>query len=174
LTLRIKPQISETGAVRLTIYQEASTIDASSVGTSTGLITNKRSIETNVVVDDGSVIVLGGLLSDTYGANKNQVPGAGDIPVLGWLFKNESRSRQKQNLMVFLRPKVVRDAAASDALSTDRYMQMMGLHQQAQPSKNAIIDTGGAPLLPALPVKPTPATPASTNPQSPPTDPASH
>ncbi|WP_405023332.1 type II secretion system secretin GspD [Limnohabitans sp.] len=150
LTLKVKPQISETGTVKLTIFQEVSSIDYTRSSTA-GLITNKRSIESNVLVDDGSIIVLGGLLSDEYSGGASQVPLFGDIPVLGWLFKSESRSRTKKNLMVFLRPVVVRDAAASDALSNNRYQQMMGLQQSSQPGFNPIIGAGSAPVLPPLP-----------------------
>ncbi len=152
LTLKVKPQISETGTVKLTIFQEVSSVVPNSVGSSMGLITNKRSIESNVLVDDGSIIVLGGLLSDEYAGGASQVPGFGDIPVLGWLFKSESRSRSKKNLMVFLRPVVMRDAAASDALSNNRYQQMMGLQQTAQPGFNPILGSGNAPVLPPAPV----------------------
>ena len=151
LTLKVKPQISETGTVKLTIFQEVSSVVPNSVGSSTGLITNKRSIESNVLVDDGSIIVLGGLLSDEYAGAASQVPALGDIPVLGWLFKSESRQRTKKNLMVFLRPVVMRDAAASDALSNNRYQQMMGLQQGAQPGFNPILGSGNAPVLPAAP-----------------------
>ena len=152
LTLRVKPQISETGTVKLTIYQEVSNVDPASVASATGLITNKRSIESNVLVNDGAIVVLGGLLSDEFSENRSQVPGLGDVPLLGWLFKSEGRSRKKSNLMVFLRPVVVRDAAASDALSNSRYLQMMGLQQNAQPNNsNPLINVGGAPVLPPLP-----------------------
>ena len=155
LTLKVKPQISETGTVKLTIFQEVSSIDYTKSSTA-GLITNKRSIESNVLVDDGSIIVLGGLLSDEYSGSVSQVPAFGDIPVLGWLFKTDSRTRTKKNLMVFLRPVVVRDAAASDALSNNRYQQMLGLQQNAQPGFNPILGTGNAPVLPPAPV-PSPA-----------------
>jgi general secretion pathway protein D len=152
LTLKVKPQISETGTVKLTIFQEVSSVVANSVGSSTGLITNKRSIESNVLVDDGSIIVLGGLLSDEYSGAVSQVPAFGDIPVIGWLFKSESRTRTKKNLMVFLRPVVMRDAASSDALSNNRYQQMMGLQQNAQPGFNPILGSGNSPVLPPAPV----------------------
>jgi general secretion pathway protein D len=158
LTLKVKPQISETGTVKLTIFQEVSSIDYTKSSTA-GLITNKRSIESNVLVDDGSIIVLGGLLSDEYSGAANQVPLFGDIPVLGWLFKSETRSRSKKNLMVFLRPVVIRDAASSDALSNNRYQQMMGLQQATQPGFNPILGSGNAPVLPPAPV-PAPAAPA--------------
>jgi general secretion pathway protein D len=152
LTLKVKPQISETGTVKLSIYQEVSSIDKTQTDTSAGFITNKRSIESNVLVDDGSIVVLGGLLSDEYAGSTSQVPGFGDIPVLGWLFKSESRQRIKKNLMVFLRPVVIRDAAASDALSNNRYQQMMGLQQNAQPGFNPILGSGNSPVLPPAPV----------------------
>lgn len=152
LTLKVKPQISETGTVKLTIFQEVSSVVPNSVGSSTGLITNKRSIESNVLVDDGAIIVLGGLLSDEYSGAASQVPLFGDIPVLGWLFKSESRTRTKKNLMVFLRPVVMRDAAAADALSHNRYQQMLGLQQNAQPSFNPMLGTGNAPVLPPAPL----------------------
>jgi len=149
LTLKVKPQISETGTVKMTVFQEVSSVDYSKAA-SIGLITNKRSIESNVLVDDGSIIVLGGLLSDEYSSNASKVPGLGDIPGFGWLFKSESRTRSKKNLMVFLRPVVVRDAKASDSLSVNRYEQMMGLQRNAVPSLNPLLDTGPVPTLPPL------------------------
>ena len=119
LTLRVKPQISESGTVNLKIYQEVSSV--TSIDERSGPTTNKRSIESNVIVDDGSVVVLGGLLSDSSETKTSQVPGFGNIPGLGWLFKSEGRSRKKSNLMVFLRPVVVRDANDTNALSVSRY-----------------------------------------------------
>ncbi len=156
LTLRVKPQISETGTVKLTIFQEVSSVDYTKAST-IGLITNKRSIESNVLVEDGSVIVLGGLLSDTFSGTKSQVPGLGDIPGFGWLFRNESRTRSKANLMVFLRPIVVRDASATEALSNNRYQQMMGVQNNSQPSRNLLLDTGGAAKLPPINESPKPS-----------------
>jgi len=156
LTLKVRPQISETGTVKMTVFQEVSSVDYSKAA-SMGLITNKRSIESNVLVEDGSIVVLGGLLSDEFTGNASKVPGLGDIPGFGWLFKSESRTRSKKNLMVFLRPVVVRDAASTDTLSTNRYQQMMGLQRNAGPSSNPLLDTGPAPMLPPLPPKTVPA-----------------
>jgi general secretion pathway protein D len=154
LTLKVKPQISETGTVKMTVFQEVSSV---SENVTFGLITNKRSIESNVLVEDGSIIVLGGLLSDEYSTNSNKVPGLANIPGFGWLFKSENRSRNKKNLMVFLRPVVIRDAQSSDTLSTNRYQQMMGLQRNAVPSSNPLLDTGPGPTLPPLPPATTPA-----------------
>jgi general secretion pathway protein D len=151
LTLKVKPQISENGTVRLTIFQEVSTVQASSVNSPSGLITNKRSIESSVLVEDGSIVVLGGLLQDTYAGNNDRVPGLADIPILGALFRSESRSRSKTNLMVFLRPVVIRDANSSDALSSSRYEQMRGLQQGSQPVPNSVIPINDAAVMPEAP-----------------------
>ena len=153
LTLRVKPQISENGTVKLSIFQEVSTVQASSINSPSGLITNKRSIESNVLVDDGSIVVLGGLLQDTYAGNNDRVPGLADIPFFGALFRSESRSRSKTNLMVFLRPVVIRDANASDSLSSSRYEQMRGVQQVAQPVPSQAMPINDAPVLPAAPAK---------------------
>ena len=121
LTLRVRPQISENGTIKMAIYQEVSNIDPASVLSKEGLITNKRAIETSVLVEDGGIVVLGGLMEDTYSGNVDKVPVLGDVPYVGSLFKNETRSRKKTNLMVFLRPVVLRDALATDSLTMDRY-----------------------------------------------------
>ena len=157
LTLRVRPQISESGTVKLTIFQEVSSVQASSINSPTGLITNKRSIESSVLVDDGSIVVLGGLLQDEYAGNQEKVPGLGDVPFFGNLFKSETRSRKKTNLMVFLRPVVVRDAAAVDALSMDRYQQMRTGQQSLQPSANPALPISDPPVLPAAALRVAPS-----------------
>jgi general secretion pathway protein D len=133
LSLRVRPQINENGTVKLSIYQEVSSVLASTKADANGPTTTKRSIESNVLVEDGMVVVLGGLLQDTYSNNDEKVPGLGDIPVLGNLFRSETRNREKTNLMVFLRPVVLRDADATNQLSVDRYDQIRGLQQTTQP-----------------------------------------
>jgi len=174
LTLRVKPQISENGTVKMQIFQEVSTVQASSINSATGLITNKRSIESSILVEDGAIVVLGGLLQDEYAGNQEKVPVLGDVPVLGNLFRSETRSRKKTNLMVFLRPVVIRDAADSDALSLDRYDLMRGKQEGAQPPSSIVVPVNNGPVLPparrpqqpavapatAAPVAPARATPA--------------
>ena len=162
ITLKVKPQISENGTVKMTIFQEVSSVQASSVNSVSGLITNKRSIESNVLVEDGSVVVLGGLLQDESAQNQERVPGLADIPFLGALFRSESRSRKKTNLMVFLRPVVVRDGASSENLSLSRYEQMRTIQLEQPMNQNPL----GAAALPENPIlkstqmmKLTPATP---------------
>ncbi|MES2949416.1 MAG: type II secretion system secretin GspD [Pseudomonadota bacterium] len=159
ITLKVKPQISENGTVKMTIYQEVSTIQADTKQSANGPTTNKRTIESNVLVDDGSIVVLGGLLSDEYSGNQEKVPGLGDLPVFGNLFKSETRSRRKTNLMVFLRPVVVRDAATSDALSLDRYDLMRTLQQRTQPPASSSVPVNEIPMLPTAPVPRPAATP---------------
>ena len=150
LTLRVKPQISENGTVKMAIFQEVSSVQPGSVNSITGLITNKRSIESNVLVEDGSIIVLGGLLQDEYAGNQEKVPVLGDVPIVGNLFKSETRSRKKTNLMVFLRPVVVRDATSTQALSMDRYDFMRSNQELAQPLNSVLAPVNESPVLPAL------------------------
>ena len=157
LTLRVRPQISENGTIKMQVYQEVSNIDAKSFGSKDGLITNKRSIETNVLVDDGSIVVLGGLLQDDTTNSQEKVPGLGDLPFFGNLFKSEARSRKKTNLMVFLRPVVVRDGAATEALSLGRYEQMRMNQQGFQPAATGPLPMNGSAVLP--PAAPLPAKP---------------
>ncbi len=154
LTLRVKPQISENGTVKLTIYQEVSSVQASSVNSSTGLITNKRSIESSVLVGDGGIVVLGGLLQDEFADSQNKVPLLGDLPLIGGLFRSETRSRKKTNLMVFLRPVVMRDAAAADALTQSRYELMRVTQGGAQPAASVVHPVNASPQMQPLPVQP--------------------
>ena len=155
LGLRVRPQISENGTVKMAIYQEVSKIEASTLKDPNGPTTSKRAIESNVVVDDGNIIVIGGLLEDSYSSGEDKVPLFGDIPVVGNLFRSESRSRSKTNLMVFLRPIVVRDNATSNALMMDRYEAIRALQQVSQPEPSTLLrPVSGAPLLPPLPARP--------------------
>jgi general secretion pathway protein D len=169
LTLRVRPQISENGTIKMQVYQEVSNVDAKSIGSKDGLITNKRSIETNVLVDDGSIVVLGGLLQDDTSTSQEKVPGLGDIPFFGNLFKSEVRSRKKTNLMVFLRPVVVRDGAAAEALSMGRYEQMRLQQQGFQPLPTGPLPVAGSAVMPPVDTSPTvtPIPPAGATPATP-------
>jgi general secretion pathway protein D len=148
ITLRVKPQISENGTIKMTIYQEVSSVQASSINSSTGLITNKRTIESTVLVDDGAIVVLGGLLQDEYAGNQDKVPGLGDVPVFGNLFRSETRSRKKTNLMVFLRPVVMRDARDTSSFALDRYELMRAAQKDAQPVRSNVLGVNDAPVMP--------------------------
>ncbi|WP_083200301.1 type II secretion system secretin GspD [Thauera phenolivorans] len=149
LTLRIKPQISEGGAVRLQIYQEASSV-VSGVNNPAGPITNKRSIESTVLVDDGSIIALGGLMEDSYSAGEDKVPLLGDIPFAGQLFRYDSRKRTKTNLVVFLRPVILREAGSYDDLTRSRYDYVIGRQRASGQGGNPLMVENAPPLLPPI------------------------
>jgi general secretion pathway protein D len=148
LSLRVRPQISEGGSVKMAIYQETSAIlDATNPA---GIITSKRSVDTNVLVDDGQIIVLGGLIDDNMQDTIEKVPGLGDIPVVGNLFKYRTRSRVKTNLMVFLRPTVIRTNEQSVNVAGDRYNYIRNAEIDAQPEQTTVLPNLGGPVLPPL------------------------
>jgi general secretion pathway protein D len=151
LTLKVRPQISEGGTIKMAIYHETSTVDQATLKDPAGVTTNIRVIENNVIADDGQIIVLGGLIEDTEGDSVEKVRGLGDIPLLGNLFKYKTRSRNKTNLMIFLRPVVVRSKEQSNALASDRYDYMRSAGVAAQPESDSVLVRDlGAPLLPLL------------------------
>ena len=148
LTLKVRPQITAGGAIKMDVYQEVSSI--SSTTNAAGIITNKRSIQTAVLVNDGQTIVLGGLMQDNVSQNNSKIPGLGDIPGLGALFRSNSRTAQKTDLMVFLRPIVVRTEDQGNALSQQRYDTMRGMQDKAQlPAQFGMPEMPG-PVLPSL------------------------
>ena len=122
IKLRVTPQVSEAGAVKLKIFQEVSSVTRDkALVQSADIITNKRSLESTVLVDNGQIVVLGGLIQDDQQSAIDKVPLLGDIPYLGALFKYESRNRKRTNLMVFLRPVVLKDERAAASITADRY-----------------------------------------------------
>ncbi len=155
LTLRIKPQISEGGAVRLQIYQEVSSVQDTT--NASGLITNKRSVESLVLVNDGQIVVIGGLIQDQVNDNVSKVPGLGDLPWIGTLFRYTTRTRNKTNLMVFLRPTVLRAAPQADSVTDERYNYILGEQMNSRPSGIDLRDFG-SPLLPPRKDAPAPET----------------
>ena len=147
LTLKIRPQISEGGTVKLQIYQEVSSIADTS--NAAGVITNLRSVESTVLVDNGQIVVLGGLMQDSLSDGIGKVPLLGDLPVIGNLFKYNTRNRSKTNLMIFLRPIIVRDAEHADALSRSSYDTMLGVQSEAAAAAKSmpLLRQGGSPSL---------------------------
>ncbi|HEX5341576.1 MAG TPA: type II secretion system secretin GspD [Duganella sp.] len=150
LTLKVRPQISEGGTIKLAIYHETSSVDKSTLTAQSGITLNNRVIENNVIADDGQIIVLGGLIEDTEGDGTDKVRGLGDIPVLGNLFKSQSRTRKKTNLMVFLRPVVIRNKEQSTSLATDRYDYMRSQQEAILPPDSILVKDLGQPMLPKL------------------------
>ena len=151
LTLRVTPQVAEAGAVKLKIFQEVSNVtrDAQLVK-SADLITNKRSLESTVLVDDGQIVVLGGLIQDDQQAAVDKVPLLGDIPWIGSLFKYETRNRKRTNLMVFLRPVVLKDDKAAASLTSDRYEYIRNLQRGMGLPANVLLPSTKATELPPL------------------------
>ena len=171
ITLRIKPQVGEGGAVRMTIFQEQSSVKETTAAgtTNAGPSTTKRSIENTVVVDDGAILVLGGLIEDRFVTTKSKVPILGDIPFIGALFRSESRERRRTNLMVFLRPVVLRDADSANRLSLDRYDQIRGEQKMSQPEPSLLLPINESPVLP--PLRPQRNAPLGAPPVTPPLGP---
>jgi len=153
LTLRIRSQIGEGNTVRMTVFEENSSVVAATAGSQNGPTTDKSSVETSVSVDDGAILVLGGLMKDEYTDGVDAVPGLSNIPLIGNLFKSQNRKRVKTNLMIFLRPVVMRDQGSADQLTLDRYDAIRALQQNSQPAPSAVLPDTGAPVMP-------PATPA--------------
>lgn len=148
IKLRIKPQISESGTITLTVVQEVSSIDNTVNTNGAGIATKVRMIETKVLVDDGQIIVLGGLIEAKQGAAINKVPLLGDIPFIGNLFQYESQAHERVNLMVFLRPVVLRDAQASNTLSSARYNYLRAEQGRFEMPKNLLLDNAPKIQLP--------------------------
>ena len=159
LTLRIKPQISEGGTVRLQIYQEVSSVQDTS--NPAGVITNKRSVESTVLVDDKEIVVIGGLIQDSVRDGVEKVPIFGDIPLLGALFQYKTRARSKTNLMVFLRPTVLRDSESAGSLTGERYEYIIGQQRALKPPASPPLPPMEGPNLPP---RPAPAAPAASTP----------
>jgi general secretion pathway protein D len=148
--LKVTPHINEGNSVQLKIEQEDSSPGAK-LTDSADISTNKRSIKTTVLIEDGGIIVLGGLMSDTVTESEDRVPVLGAIPLLGNLFKSRSGSRQKKNLLVFIRPKILRDAEATESTSEDKYNQ---LRQQQRTLNNGhimLLPGEKQPVVPGMP-----------------------
>ncbi|WP_434115630.1 type II secretion system secretin GspD [Paraburkholderia caffeinilytica] len=149
IVLHVKPQIEKGGTIKLQIYSEDSSVDPTSVNNQGGVTIIKRSVQSTVLSDDGEIIVLGGLIQDNYSEGNNKVPLLGDIPVIGSLFRAENKNRTKTNVMVFLRPVIIRDAQTTASISENRYDY---LRQQAgdYQSDNRIERDHDSPALPPL------------------------
>ena len=153
----------------MTIFQENSNV-VGGASSSAGPTTDKSSIETTVVVDDGQIMVLGGLLKDEFSGGASKVPLLGDLPLIGGLFRSDNRTRTKSNLMVFLRPVVIRSQQAATDLTLDRYESIRALQQGTQPEQSRVMRINDAPVVPPLkqapgsvPAAPRPAASAPGN-----------
>jgi general secretion pathway protein D len=167
LVLRVKPQITEGGTIRLVIYQEVSRIqDATSA---TGIILSKRSLESSVVIDDEQIVVLGGLIEDRVTDGTDKVPIAGDVPVVGQLFRYDARRREKTNLMIFLKTTIIRSSADGKEITSERYRYLQGEQQRMDPGVRPFWNDPLTPTLPPegrMPGQPGASTPGPPTPPS--------
>jgi general secretion pathway protein D len=145
LVLRVRPQITEGGTVRLGIYQEVSRVQDTS---NAGPILSKRALESSVIIDDQQIVVLGGLISDTLTDGTEKLPYAGDMPVFGSLFRYDKRSRLKTNLMIFLKPTIVRSTTEGRELTSERYDYLRGEQSNIAPPERWFWKDPSAPVLP--------------------------
>tara|TARA_R110000868_G_scaffold364037_5_gene626724 strand:- start:3556 stop:5469 length:1914 start_codon:yes stop_codon:yes gene_type:complete len=129
LSLKVTPQINDSNSVTLDIEQVLETLSDSST-TATDLVTNKRSIKTKVQVQNGGILVLGGLISDEQTERVDKVPLLGDLPILGALFTSTTTQTVQRNLMIFIHPKILGNELDSEALSSEKYQQMQNLREQ--------------------------------------------
>jgi general secretion pathway protein D len=161
ILLRVKPQITEGGTVRMGLYQEVSRVQdtvTSSGGTSgtnsLGPTLSKRSLESSVVIDDQQIIVLGGLIQDTFTDTTDKVPGLGDLQALGGLFRYDTRTRTKTNLLIFLKPTVIRTSAAGREITSERYDYLRGEQQMDRPEARPFWPDPTYPEVPPTPTMP--------------------
>jgi len=149
IKLRIKPQINEGSSILLEIEQEVSSLAASSVST-TDIVTDNRELRTTVMVEDGQMVILGGLMTEDLSDTEQKVPGLGDIPLLGKLFSSQNTRKSKRNLMIFLHPTILRDARAEQQVTHGKYQFMR--QQQLKQKQNAdlLLEDDSIPILPKL------------------------
>jgi general secretion pathway protein D len=147
--LKITPQINEGDAVMLKIEQEDSSV-AQGVQGAVDLITNKRTVSTTVLVDDGGVVILGGLITDTAREGENRVPLLGSIPLIGELFKTRNGSKEKRNLMLFIRPTILRDGAAAAIETNAKYNVVRNQQLSRRKGKVTLLPGERQPLLPPI------------------------
>ena len=148
LSLKIKPQINEGDSIRLEIKQEVSSLSAAATS-ATDLVTNKRSLSTTVMVDDGQILALGGLLDETLNESEQKVPGLGDIPILGWLFSHKRTTKVKRDLTIFLHPRIIRDGKQGMAISSRKYNLLRAQQIHSEELLSGLLDTD-VPTVPEL------------------------
>ncbi|HQY37570.1 MAG TPA: type II secretion system secretin GspD [Pseudomonadota bacterium] len=150
LTLKVTPHVNEGDSVRLDISQQISSLAPNPAG-AVDLVTNNREIDTSVMVSDGAMLVLGGLISDEVRETIRKVPALGDIPVLGNLFRYRREDRSKRNLMVFLKPSILRDEALESAISSDKYNFIRARQLEKRTKPGYVLPDNSQPLLPEIP-----------------------
>ncbi|HWT12855.1 MAG TPA: type II secretion system secretin GspD [Allosphingosinicella sp.] len=161
ITLEVRPQINAGGTIKLDLRQEVSSIAGAVSNNNPEIILNKREIETTITVDDGEIVGIGGLLDDNERRTLERIPLLGDIPVLGNLFRSRGRSRGRTNLMIFIRPTILRSADDARAVSARRYGYARGQQLLSNPRREPTLDELVRDYLGTVP----PAAPATPQPQ---------
>ena len=164
ITLEVLPQINAGGSIKLNLRQEVSSIAGPVSGRSSDLILNKREIQTVITVDDGEIVGIGGLLDDNERRTIEKIPFLGDLPAIGNLFKSKSRSRAKTNLMVFIRPTILRSPADARAMTERRYGYIRGMQYQQNPDAEPTIDELVREYMGMVPPDPAPSAPPPLDP----------
>jgi general secretion pathway protein D len=155
IQLDVKPQVNSSGSIKLFLRQEVSSVAGPVSPRSSDLVINKREFKTVLTVDDGEILAIGGLLDENERKTIEKIPLLGDIPGLGELFKSRSRSKAKTNLMVFIRPTIVRTRAEARELTAQRYGYIRAEQQRRNPDAEPSLDSLVRDYMGALP--PTPA-----------------
>ena len=150
LTLKVKPQISDGNAIKLEIDQEVSSIAPSLSVTAQDLVTNKRQVKTVVMVDDGEIVVLGGLIDDNVNQSEQKVPLLGDIPLLGALFRSRSNTVQKTSLMIFLHPTILRTAEDNTRVAGGKYNLLRAAQLNQVHNRGLVMSRIKTPVMPEL------------------------
>jgi len=153
IKLKLTPQINEGNAIRLVIEQEVSSISPTTVQGASDLITNTRSIKATVMIDNGEIIVLGGLIQDDFKDNVDKVPLLGDVPVLGHLFRKSSKNAVKQNLMFFLRPRIIRTRSDLAGFTAEKYRHIQEQQEESLPNTKHLLRKEKPPVLPDVEIE---------------------
>lgn len=150
LTLKVKPQINEGNAIKMDIEQKVDSLSTTAVRGAADLITNTRSIKTSVMVDDGKVVVLGGLITEDMKENEQKVPLLGDLPLIGSLFRYKRNSKDKTNLMVFLHPVIMRDGELAERMTGGKYNFIRATQLDAKLKDRGLLRNEQLPMLPPM------------------------
>ena len=145
LTLKIKPQVNDGTSIKLEISQETSNLAASDAGPGNRSI-DKRTIDTSVIVEDGQVLVLGGLIQDTFTDTESKIPLLGDLPIIGKAFRNKSTEKSKKNLMVFIHPVIMRDVLTGDNYTRQKYNKLKRAQTEVRATTRGLLATGAKKL----------------------------
>jgi len=149
ITLKVTPQINDGNTIKLDIDQETSSVSQSAAANG-GIITNRRAITTSVLIEDGEILILGGLIEETLRDQVSKVPLLGDIPLLGWLFRSHTSSKDKQNLMIFIRPSIMRDAGAATFHTNRKYNYLRAQQIDAGTNGFGLLKDENTPILPPI------------------------